>query len=140
MSGRLFHAKMRGLGALGALGDNYNATDASQCSSDEMFITDVGCVTRGHPASTDSGPSLQQYLTPGTGTQTGVAGSPGGSNWLTSLIGGAAQVGAAAVTGQNPFAPKPTSAPGGFFSGATPWLIGGGLLAVLLLTRRRSAQ
>jgi hypothetical protein len=49
-------------------------------------------------------------------------------------------VGAAAVTGQNPFVPKPTVPQGGgLLSGATPWIIGGGLLVILLATRHRSA-
>ena len=146
MSGRLSHAKMRGLGALGALGDNYSATAPSQCGPDEMWIQDVGCVTRGSPgqAGSDSGSSVWNALTGGGGQPTGgvstpSAGSSGGSNWLTALIQGGVQVGAAAVTGQNPFYPHPTTKPGGFFSGSTPWIIGGIALAAILLMRRRSS-
>jgi hypothetical protein len=66
-------------------------------------------------------------------------GGAGGSDWLTSLIGGAAQVGAAAVTGQNPFAPKPTAKSGGFLSSVPWWAYAAGGLVLVLALRRKSA-
>lgn len=72
---------------------------------------------------------------PGSGVQTS---SSSGSIW-DSIIRGAAQVGSAAVTGQNPFYPTPTKkASSSFLSGPTPWLIGGALV-LILATRKRSA-
>ena len=135
ISNRVQMAKLRGLGALG---DNYSATSAADCSSDEMWVEDVGCVTKGSPGG--SGSSVWGFLSGGSGGSSGTsqASQSGGSGSIwNSIIQGAAQVGSAAVTGQNPFAPKPTTGKS-FFSGATPWIIGGGLVALLLLRRRSS--
>lgn len=151
--GRLFSRGLRGTNQawpfgdpnFRGLGDNYSATDPSQCGPGEVFIQDVGCVTRGAPgqSGSDSGSSVWNFLTGGSTTppgsaQSAPANNPGGANWFSSFIGAAAQVGAAAVTGQNPFMPQPSKGSTGGIGTGTLLLLGGGAV-VLLLTRRRSA-
>ena len=126
------------------LGDNYNATSAAQCGADEMFITDVGCVTRGAPAgSSGGGSSSSPYMT-GSGGSSG-----GGTDWgaavggfLKSIFGGGSS-GPSCPPGTYPSGPN-QCAPLGQQSGIMATLkqvptmvwVGGAVLAAALLLRK----